>query len=70
MARGERREREKRGRGSVASHTKTIADMLKYQSTFCYSSAGAQLEAGVALALGLARCMRRAGSEREEGEPS
>lgn len=39
--------------GSVASHTKTIADMLKYQSTFCYSSAGAQLEAGVALALGL-----------------
>lgn len=39
--------------GSVASHTKTIADMLKYQSTFCYSSAGAQLEAVVALALGL-----------------
>lgn len=45
--------REKGGEGSVASHTKTIADMLKYQSTFCYSSAGAQLEAGVALALGL-----------------
>lgn len=51
MTREERREGE--GEGSVAPHTKTIADMLKYQSTFCYSSAGAQLEAVVALALGL-----------------
>lgn len=52
---GERREKGEGedGEVSVASHTKTIADMLKYQSTFCYSSAGAQLEAGVALALGL-----------------
>lgn len=31
----------RRSRMRVASHTKTIADMLKYQSTFCYSSAGA-----------------------------